>query len=141
MSLATLSSKDLSRIQKLIERKEILAEQIAEINNQLEAIESGVPAAPSTPIFRSASEMKPAGAAPSAVTRRKNRAGRTVRGQLKEQISSELKSAGKQGVKVKDLASRIGTSYGNITAFFQSTGKKMKEIKKVGPAQFAWVGA
>ncbi len=73
---------------------------------------------------------------------RKNRkGGGKVRGQLKERVSSELKSAGKQGMKIRELADRLGTSYGNIKAFFQSTGRKIKQIKKVGPAQFAWVGA
>jgi hypothetical protein len=56
-------------------------------------------------------------------------------------ISGELKAAGKEGMRVKELAKKLGTSDGNITNFFQSTAKKIKEIKKVGPGQFAWVGA
>jgi hypothetical protein len=44
-------------------------------------------------------------------------------------------------MRVKDLAVRLGTSYGNITSFFQSTGKKIREIKKAGRGRFAWVGA
>ncbi len=56
-------------------------------------------------------------------------------------VSSELKAAGKEGVRVKDLAAKLGTNYGNITNFFQSTAKKIKEIKKVGPGQFVWTGA
>jgi len=43
-------------------------------------------------------------------------------------------------MRVKDLAAKLGTSYGNVTAFFQSTGKKIKEIKKIGRGQFAWMG-
>jgi hypothetical protein len=138
MSLTTLTSKELSRIQKLIERKEALAEQIVEINSELEAIESGVPqsARPAVPIIRAAAPPKAAKVAAPAVPRKKAKV--TVRGQLKERITRELKSAGNQGLKVQELATRIGTGYGNITTFFQSTGKKIKEIKKVGPARFAW---
>jgi hypothetical protein len=137
MSLATLTSKELSRIQKLIEQKEALAQQIVEINSELEAIESGAPEP-----ARVASPIPQAAAAPEAAapvkSPTKRRAGRTVRGTLKERVSEELKSAGKQGLKVQDLATRLGTGYGNIKTFFQTTGKKIKEIKKVGPALFAW---
>ena len=142
MSLATLSSKDLSRIRKLIERKEALAKQVAAINREIEAVESGTPEP-----FRLASGAaqlvvapEPTAAAAPVLPRKKRRAGRSARGQLKDRIGAELKSAGKQGLKVKDLADRLGTNYGNVTTFFQSTGRKMAEIKKIGPARFAWVG-
>ena len=140
MSLATLTSKELSRIQKLIEQKEALAQQIVEINSELEAIESGAPepARVAGPTPRAAAAPKSAPAAEPIMPRKKRRAGRTVRGTLKERVSEELKSAGKQGLKVADLAARLGTGYGNITTFFQTTGQKITEIKKVGPAQFAW---
>ena len=61
------------------------------------------------------------------------------RGQLKERIVHTLKAAGKPGVTVKDLASKLGTSYGNISVWFHSTAKGVKEIKKVAPGRFAWV--
>jgi hypothetical protein len=140
MSLATLTSKELSRIQKLIERKEALAQQIVEINSELEAIDSGVSetARPTIPAVRAATAPRAAKAAAPAVPGRTAKRGKTVRGQLKERISRELKSAGNQGMKVQDLATRIGTGYANITTFFQSTGKKIKEIKKVGRGQYAW---
>jgi hypothetical protein len=137
MSLATLTSKELSQIQKLIEQKEALAQQIVEINSELEAIESGAPEP-----ARVASPTPQAAAAPEAVapvkSPKKRRARKTVLGSLKERVSEELKSAGKQGLKVADLATRLGTGYGNIKTFFQTTGQNIKEIKKVGPAQFAW---
>lgn len=142
MSLATLTSADVARIHRLIERKEALAQQIAEINSELESIESGASeSAPSAgPATRTAAAAKPTPATSAGMPRKKGKAGRMVRGELKEKITAQLKTAGSQGMKVKDLAARIGTSYGNVTAFFQSTGKKIKEIKKVGPAQFAWTG-
>ena|SRR5206468_5959185 len=60
------------------------------------------------------------------------------RGQLKERIVHTLKAAGKPGVTVKDLASKLGTSYGNISVWFHTTAKGVKEIKKVEPGRFAW---
>jgi hypothetical protein len=57
---------------------------------------------------------------------------------LKEQIVGTLKAAGKSGATVKDLAAKLGKSYGNVSVWFHTTGKGMKEIKKVEPGRFAW---
>src|SRR6185503_16177041 len=57
---------------------------------------------------------------------------------LKEQILGTLKSAGKSGATVKDLAAKLGKSYGNVSVWFHTTGKGIKEIKKVVPGRFAW---
>jgi hypothetical protein len=135
MSLTTLTSSELARIQKLIERKEHLAEQISAIDRELQAMESGSPRSAAPAKQAAPSAPRKAAAAPA---RRKGRSGKTGRGELKEKIVGELKASGKEGVKVKDLASKLGTSYGNITAWFQTTGKKLKEVKKVGPATFTW---
>lgn len=144
MSLATLTSRELSRVQKLIERKEALARQIDEINSELQAIESGGERAAARALPAAGTAATPAAGnrgQPPMPARKAGRPQKTVRGGLKDRITRELKAAGKQGMKVGDLATKLGTSYGNVTAFFQSTGKKIKEIEKVGPAQFAWTGA
>ena len=57
---------------------------------------------------------------------------------MKERIVGALKAAGKSGVTVKDLAAKLGKSYGNISVWFHTTGKGIKEIKKVEPGRFAW---
>jgi hypothetical protein len=134
MSLTTIGSKELLRIQKLVERKETLAQQIAEINSELETFEAGTsPRAHSAePAAASKTRAKP------APQQKQKSGGRARPGGLKDRIVKELKSAGPQGVKVMDLAAKLGTSYGNVTAFFKGTGKRMKEVSKVGPAQFAW---
>ena len=140
MNLTTLTSRDLSRIQKLIERKESLTQQIAEINSELEAMESGASQPARLVTHTNGATAAPSARKSSKAVTIKKRKGKTVRGQLKEIITSELKSAGNKGMRVKDLAAKLGTSYGNVTAFFQSTGKKIKEIKKIGRGQFAWTG-
>jgi hypothetical protein len=133
MNLSSLSTKDLVRIATLIQRKERLQQQVAEIDHELDRFESGKP-----PIA-AAAQVKPGTGKRSR--RRIARDGKTTgRGALKQRIVIELKKAGKEGVAVKDLATTLGIKYGNVTSFFQSTGKRMKEIKKVGPARFAWVG-
>ena len=57
---------------------------------------------------------------------------------MKERIVGTLKAAGKSGVTVKDLAAKLGKSYGNISVWFHTTAKGIKEIKKVEPGRFAW---
>ena len=57
---------------------------------------------------------------------------------LKERIVQTLKSAGKSGVTVKDLAAKLGTGYSNVSVWFHTTAKGIKEIKKVEPGRFAW---
>ena len=57
---------------------------------------------------------------------------------LKERIVQTLKTAGKSGATVKDLAAKLGKSYGNISVWFHTTAKGIKEIKKVEPGRFTW---
>jgi hypothetical protein len=64
--------------------------------------------------------------------------GRSPGAPLKERIVGTLKAAGKSGVTVKDLAAKLGKSYGNISVWFHTTAKGIKEIKKVEPGRFAW---
>jgi len=60
------------------------------------------------------------------------------RGGLKERIIRALRAAGDKGVTVKDLAGRLGKSYGNVSVWFHTTGKGVKEIEKVAPGKYAW---
>jgi hypothetical protein len=57
---------------------------------------------------------------------------------LKDRIVQALKAAGKSGATIKDLAGKLGKSYGNISVWFHTTAKGIKDIKKVGPGKFAW---
>jgi len=64
--------------------------------------------------------------------------GRSPGAPLKERIVGTLKSAGNSGATVKDLAAKLGKSYGNVSVWFHTTGKGIREIKKVEPGRFAW---
>ena len=57
---------------------------------------------------------------------------------MKGRIIRALKVAGDKGVTVNDLAGKFGKNYGNISVWFHTTGKRVKEIKKVAPGKFAW---
>jgi hypothetical protein len=47
-----------------------------------------------------------------------------------------LKAAGKSGATVKELAAKLGKGYDNISVWFHTTGKGIREIKKVEPGRF-----
>jgi len=65
--------------------------------------------------------------------------GRSSGAPMKDRIVGALKTAGKSGATVKDLAVKLGKNYANISVWFHTTGKGIKEIKKVGPGKFAWM--
>ena len=60
------------------------------------------------------------------------------RGGLKERIIRALRAAEDNGLTVKDLAGKLRKSYGSINVWFHTTGKRVKEVKKVAPGKFAW---
>src|SRR5437016_14088082 len=64
--------------------------------------------------------------------------GRSLGAPLKERIVQTLKTAGKSGLTVKDLAAKLGKSYGNVSVWFHTTAKGINQIKKVEPGRFAW---
>jgi len=65
---------------------------------------------------------------------------RKCRKNLKEGILKFLTAQGKKGAHVKAIADRLGTKPANITAWIFSTGKKVKGLKKVKSATYAYVG-
>ena len=79
---------------------------------------------------------KPAKVVKAAKGGKKGKAVKSARGALKGQILGALKSAGPEGMTIKDLAAKLDANYKNIYIWFVTTGKKIAGIKKVGPAQY-----
>jgi hypothetical protein len=61
-------------------------------------------------------------------------------GGTKDAIIELVKGAGKAGITVKEIAAKLGVKPQGVYVWFGNTGKKVKEIKKVKPATYAWVG-
>ena len=61
-------------------------------------------------------------------------------GAAKEAILALVKASGKTGITVKEVAGKLGVKPQGVYVWFGNTGKKVKEIKKVAPATYAWVG-
>jgi len=127
MNLNQITSLDLKRIAKLLEQKESLLAEVALIDGELLKFESGGPAAPS--------KLK-LGRKPGLQTTSK----RAPRGSLKAAIVELVKQAGKSGIRVKEIAEKLGLNQVRVFTWFYTTGKNIKEIKKAGRGQFAWTG-
>ncbi len=65
-----------------------------------------------------------------------NRGGKGVkRGAVTATILEHLKAAGSSGIKIAELAEKMGANYKNIYIWFATTGKK-HGIKRIAPATF-----
>ena len=85
------------------------------------------------------SSASPAAGAPTKTRKTRVTGGkRQKRGQLKESIVALLKGAGKGGLAVKDIASRLKVKPVNVHTWFATTGKKIAEIRNVN-GQRVWV--
>lgn len=91
-----------------------------------------VAAAPTDPKAAKAVKAPKAKKAVKASTRKSS----GKRGALKSRILSALSEAGAKGITVKDLSKDLGVKSQNIHVWFSSTGKKMKEIHKIGPGVY-----
>ena len=147
--LATLSVKDLKRAVAIRERIDELQRELDRITGAQSApVKNGAPQRKKGKMSAAARARISAGMKARWAKRRgKQRVstlaaakakGRTPGTPLKERIVQTLKTAGKSGVTVKDMAAKLGKSYGNVSVWFHTTAKSMKEIKKVEPGRFAW---
>lgn len=132
MNLTQLTSADLKRVAKLIEQKEALQAQIAKLDTVLTAYEGGAPAAPAK-----AKAGQKAVLPPKAKFRQAKRA---KRGAVKAAMIALVKQSGKSGITVKEIAGKLNLGYNRVFTWFYNTGKKIKEIKKVGEARYGWAG-
>jgi hypothetical protein len=127
MNLTTVSVSDLNKIIKLKERREALAAKVAALDEALGA-------------FDKDQASEPMAAAPSAPRGKGRKPGRgRKRGEVKARILGLLQEAGGEGLRAKEIAQRMGVNSGRIHVWF-SVNKKNKQIKKVGPGRYAWVG-
>jgi hypothetical protein len=66
--------------------------------------------------------------------------GRQKRGGLKDSVVALVKATGQRGITVAEVAAKLGAKPRRIFDWFKSTGKGVKEIKKVGRARYGWLG-
>jgi hypothetical protein len=121
MSLSSLSSTQLHRLIELVKEKESLQSKLAKVESAMAAFDGN------------GSTAKTAG----------NKRGprrKLKRGALKDGVLGKLKEAGKEGLTVKELAASLNANHASLSVWFYTTGKKVKGIKKVGIARYAYTG-
>jgi hypothetical protein len=67
---------------------------------------------------------------------RRVRRQQTGRGELKQKIVSALRAAGKRGITIADLSKKLRVKRANLYVWFNGTGRKVRAIKKIGPAKY-----
>jgi hypothetical protein len=127
MSLANLTSDQLSRLVELIKHKEQLQ---AQIDAELQSLESGSP----LPKKRGRKPGRPSASAIAAKPAKTRKRGKRLKGSLLK----ALEAAGSTGITVKELSAKLNVKPGNIFSWFYTTGKKIKGIKKVGEAKYSY---
>ncbi len=130
MEISKLSSVQLTRLIRLIKQKEAAQAKVEKIEHAISSI-GGNGAAPKPGKRRGRKPGRPPGSG------KKNATGRKRGKRLREPLLKALKAAGPEGIKVKDLASKLKVKPGNIFSWFYTTGKKVKGITKVGEARYA----
>lgn len=130
MNLSHITSHSLRRVLSLTERKDELISLVAEIEAEIAKTLSGA-LAPVATVAAAKASRKPA-------AKSKRRAGQRS-GKLKSEILAILDSAGSEGLRVKEIAAKLGKSTGNISVWFSTTGKDITH--KVSPGVYAALGA
>ena len=120
MDINRLNSAVLKKIAAKLEKRESLMAQIEEIDREIAAIQTD----------------KKVG---SVKTKIKSLSGsKAPRGMLKDSVISELKAAGSQGITVESLAKKLNRDTKNLHSWFNITGKKIKNIRRIGRGLFHW---
>ena len=125
MDLSHITSQSLRRILNLTERKDQLVGLVAELETEISKALSGVVA----PFAKSPAKK--------AVSARKAKTRKTGKkpSPLKKRILAILNAAGPKGMRVKDIAAKLGLRGGNISVWLGTTGKTL--VSKVSPGVYA----
>ena len=143
MDISYINSQSLLRLLSLTERKEELLQLVEELDAEIKrTLQGGVVsvevikvAAPSAPAL-----SKPVSAAQVPAKPAKGPKVKAVRsGGLKDRILALLEAAGDKGIRVKDIAAKLGSKAANISVWFSTTGKDI--TTKLAPGLYARKGA
>lgn len=126
--LANLTSAQLAKITKLIKDKEALVAKRDALQAKIDKIDADLGKSGGAAPAKRRGRKPGRKAAPKAKGTRK-------RGAVKEKILSLLK-ANPKGITVQDIASKIKLDSRNVHSWFQTTGKKLPGITKVGRAMY-----
>ncbi len=131
MDLSHITSQSLRRVLNLTERKDQLIALITEIETEISKALSGAVA----PAAKAPAKK----AAPARKAKKRSSSRKAKSGGLKEKILAVLDGAGSGGLKVKEIAAKVGSPAANVSVWFSTTGKKLTQ--KLEPGRYAVKGA
>jgi hypothetical protein len=144
MDISLINSQSLLRLLALTEKKEELLGIVENIDAAIidtlrggvsvEVVEIASAPASAAPAPKPVAALK----APAKPAKAKKAKGRKSGG-LKEKILALLEAAGDEGLRVKDIAAKLGSKPANISVWFSTTGKDI--TTKVEPGRYAVKGA
>jgi multidrug efflux pump subunit AcrB len=136
MSFVNFSSAEIKKIATFLEKKEALVGKVEQIDKQLEAIWGGESIAKSRGVPKKTSQKRKSAEKRTSVRRVVKSTQKTSKRSLETEIINSLNKVGPQGVSAQDIADKLGKTVGNIRVWLYTTGKKNKQIKKVGKGRF-----
>jgi hypothetical protein len=136
MSITNITSSQLRELIPIVEKKERLQKELAEIEAKLSAHVSSGPTARSNGRLRAPRQLK-VPPVDRVVPEKSSKLSPTARrGELRDAIMTELKKAGAAGVAAKDLSAKLGVKNQNLHVWFSSTGRKIKGLTKIGAGRW-----
>jgi len=132
MDFSNISRAELTRLMKLIERKEALQAQIDAIDRELRS-PGAAPAASAAEVPARVRRPRKATPAPA------DGAPSPKRGAVRDAILGLMQAAGPGGITVKEIAEKLGKPPGHIHTWFSITGRGIVNVRKLGGGRWAWV--
>lgn len=126
MDFTSITRKDIDRLVPLVTERDAIVDRLAEISKVLgggASVGSG---------FVSSDKKS------NAKDAKKVRKGSGRSGVLKDAIVQVLKQAPVGGVSVETIAETLNRKPAAIHVWFYTTGKAIKEIKKIGRGLYTW---
>jgi len=138
MDLTKLTAKEFGRIVKLLRRKESLEKKLGQVERSVAKVVGAGASYVARRARRIASGRR--GRPPGRRGRPKSRrsTGRKFgrRGGLRKVVLTQLKRAGKAGLKIKDLAGKMNIQRQRLDTWFYQNVKKIRGLRKIGPGHY-----
>ena len=140
MNIADINSAVLKNLSKLVDQKDRLLKEVEKIESQLEGLITGKSPKPAGKRRGRPAKKKSVGrpakkASASKKTAAPRKKKRAARGSIQGKVLAALTAAKDEGVKVVDLAKKLGVKGGALHVWFATTGKK-HPIKKIGKGHY-----
>lgn len=124
---SNLTSHSLRKLTRIVERRDNLLEELQKINTQIAEILGNQATAPANFTKGLSSNKKDQ----TTSTKSAKSGKRTRRSDLREVVITILKTAGPEGMRVKDIAKQIQMKSQNLSVWFSSTGLKIPGVYRI----------